>query len=342
MAKVRIAINGFGRIGRATFRILMNNPKAEVVAINDLGDKKTLAYLLQRDTVYGTYEKPVSVVANGLRVGNKTITVLAQKDPAKLPWKKMKVDVVVESTGFFTTTEDASAHVRAGAKHVIISAPADDETTPVFVQGVNDDAYKKGRLQAKVSSNASCTTNCLTPVAEVMVRNFGVKSALMSTSHAYTATQSLVDGPQSDPRRGRAAAQNIVPTSTGAAITSTKAVPELKGFFDGISLRVPVPAGSINCAVFQLKKDTTAEEVNRIFIREAASKRYKGILGVTDEPLVSTDIIGDTHSAIVDLKLTRVVGGNLAMVVAWYDNEWGYSARLAEQAVQIGTVIAKR
>lgn len=342
MAKTRIAINGFGRIGRAAFRILMDKTQAEIVAINDLGDKANLAYLLQRDTMYGTYKKTVKTSAQGLQVNGKTVAVLAQRDPSKLPWKKMKIDVVIESTGFFTTTEAAQAHIKAGAKHVIISAPADDETTPVYVQGVNDREYKRGALTAKVTSNASCTTNCLTPVAEVMVRHFGVKSALMTTSHAYTATQSLVDGPQSDPRRGRAAALNIVPTSTGAAITSTKAVTELAGVFDGISLRVPVASGSINCAVFQLKSDTSAEEVNRIFAKEAASKRYKGILGVTTEPLVSSDIVGDARSAIVDLKLTRVVGGNLALIVAWYDNEWGYANRLAEQALQIGTVIRKR
>ncbi|MEO6077454.1 MAG: type I glyceraldehyde-3-phosphate dehydrogenase [Candidatus Andersenbacteria bacterium] len=330
---IRIAINGFGRIGRAACKIALAHENAEIVAINDLGDIENLAYLLRYDTVYGRYGAEVSVDGRFLVVGDKKIQVLQEKDPEMLPWKDMDIDVVIESTGFFTEKEGAQKHITAGAKHVVISAPTKSKDIATVVMGVNDD-----KLQGEeIVSNASCTTNCSAPVMAVLENVFGVEKALLTTAHAYTATQSLVDGPgKGDFRRGRAGAQNIVPASTGAAIAATLALPSLAGKFDGISLRIPVPVVSIIDVTCVLSKDVTVEEVNAAFEESANNPMYQGVLAVTKDDVVSSDFIGDPHSAIVDLQLTRVIGGNLVKVMAWYDNEWGYSNRLVEQVLALG------
>lgn len=330
---IRIAINGFGRIGRAAFKIALAHEDAEIVAINDLGDIENLAYLLRYDTVYGRYGAEVSVDGDFLVVGGKRIQVLQSKNPEELPWGDMNVDVVIESTGFFTESEGARKHITAGAKHVVISAPTKSEDVPTVVMGVNDGKFAGNA----VVSNASCTTNCSASVMAVLENVFGVEKALLTTAHAYTATQSLVDGPgKGDFRRGRAGAQNIVPSSTGAAIAATLAIPALAGKFDGISLRVPVPVVSIIDVTCVLKKDVTVDDINNAFKEASTNPTYQGVLAVTDDDVVSSDFIGDPHSAIVDLQLTRVVGGNLVKVMAWYDNEWGYSNRLVEQVLALG------
>lgn len=332
----RVAINGFGRIGRAAFKIALTKRNIQIVAINDLTDTRTLAYLLRYDSVYGRYDKKVGYDKNNLIVGGKRIPVIAQKDPSLLPWRKLDVDVVLECTGFFEKKEDLAKHIAAGARRVVLSAPAkgDGVTTQVF-----GTELLKGQLgQQAIISNASCTTNCISPVIQVLESKFGIEKALMTTVHAYTATQKLVDGPDAgDVRRGRAAAHNIVPSTTGAAKATTEVVPSLKGLFDGISLRVPVISGSISDITAVLKKDVTVEQINRAFTAATKQYLYKNILSVTgpDDELVSSDIIGTPYSAIVDLKFTRVVGGNLVKVLAWYDNEWGYSHRLVEMASQV-------
>ncbi len=333
---IRIAINGFGRIGRAACKIALTHKDAEVVAINDLGDIDNLAYLLRYDSVYGKYANDVSVEGREIIIGDTRIQVLQSKDPETLPWKDMNIDVVIESTGFFTEEEGAKKHITAGAKYVVISAPTKSEGVPTVVMGVNDDKLKG----TQVVSNASCTTNSAAPVMAVLHSVFGVEKALLTTAHAYTATQSIVDGPggKGDFRRGRAAAQNIVPASTGAAIAATLAIPELAGKFDGVSLRVPVPVVSISDITCLLSRDVTVEEVNQAFKDAVSSSEYQGIIAVTEDPVVSSDFIGDPHSAIIDLPLTRVVGGNLVKVMAWYDNEWGYSNRLVEQVLAIGNM----
>jgi glyceraldehyde 3-phosphate dehydrogenase len=329
----RLAINGFGRIGRAAFKIALENSEVEVVAINDLGDIENLAYLLRYDTVYGRYARAVSVAGSELVVGDKKIKVLNEKDPTHLPWGDLEIDVVIESTGVFTTEEDMRKHITAGAKHVILSAPTKSEGVPTVVMGVNDDKLSG----AEVISNASCTTNSAAPVMAVLDTVFGVEKALLTTAHAYTATQELVDGPARDDwRRGRAAAQNIVPSSTGAAVAATLAYEPLKGKFDGVALRVPVPIVSLSDFTVVTKGDVTVDEVNHAFKEAVHNPIYKGVLAVTEDQVVSSDFIGDPHSAIVDLALTRVVGGNLVKVMAWYDNEWGYANRLVEQVVEIG------
>lgn len=331
---IRIAINGFGRIGRAACKVALAHEDAEIVAINDLGDIENLAYLLRYDSVYGRYGTPVSVEGTELVVGKKRIQVLQSKDPEQLPWKDMDIDVVIESTGFFTEAEGAKKHITAGAKHVVISAPTKSEEVPTVVMGVNDDKL----AGASVVSNASCTTNSVAPVMAVLHKMFGVEKAILTTAHAYTATQSIVDGPggKGDFRRGRAAGINIVPSSTGAAIAATLTLPELAGKFDGVSLRVPVPVVSMSDITCLLSRDVTVEEVNQAFRDAVDNPEYQGIMSVTEDPVVSSDFIGDPHSAIVDLPLTRVVGGNLVKVLAWYDNEWGYSNRLVEQVLAIG------
>lgn len=327
---VKIAINGFGRIGRAAFKIALANPEVEVVAINDLGDVENLAYLLRYDSVYGRYSESVEVQDGALVVGGKTVKVLQEKDPANLPWGTMNVDVVIESTGVFTEREKATAHLTAGAKHVIITAPTKSEDVPTVVLGVNDKD-----LSGDIISNASCTTNCAAPMIAVLNNVFGVEKAILTTAHAYTATQTIVDGPGSkgDFRRGRAGAINIVPSSTGAAVAATKTVPELEGKFDGVSLRVPVAVVSISDITALLKKDVTVEEVNAAFKEAVDNPMYNGVIAVTEEPTVSSDFIGDPHSAIVALDMTRVVDGNLVKVMGWYDNEWAYSNRLIEQVI---------
>ncbi|MEX2054723.1 MAG: type I glyceraldehyde-3-phosphate dehydrogenase [Candidatus Andersenbacteria bacterium] len=330
----RLAINGFGRIGRAAFKVALEHSDAiEVVAINDLGDLENLAYLLRYDTVYGRYAREVSIEDGMLVVGDVKVKVCNEKDPAKLPWQELAIDVVIESTGFFTEEEGAKGHLTAGAKKVIISAPTKSAGVDTIVLGVNDQQLH----EQSIISNASCTTNNAASVATVMQQAFGIEKALLTTAHAYTASQSLVDSPAKDDfRRGRAGAANITPSSTGAAIAATKALPELKGKFDGVALRVPVPVVSISDFVFLLSKDVTVDEVNDAFKVAVDDPKYRGVLAVTEEPVVSSDFIGDPHSAIIDLPLTRVVGGNLVKVMAWYDNEWGYSNRLVEQVVELG------
>lgn len=329
---IRIAINGFGRIGRAAFKVALSKKKYQVVVINDLMELATLTHLLKYDTVYGTFKGEVKSDRKHLIVNGKKYPVVAQKEPARLPWKKYKVDVVLECTGRFTKAEDAKSHLKAGATKVILSAPAQSDDTPTYILGVN----VKGKIKQDIISNASCTTNCISPVAQVITSAFGVKKAMMTTIHSYTAEQNLVDGPpphlHKDLRRARAAAHNIVPTTTGAVRATTLTVPELKGLFDGMAIRVPTICGSLSDFTFLLKKKVTVQQVNNALKRAAVNPRFKGILEVTTEPLVSSDIIGNSASAIVDLSLTQVVDGDLVKVVAWYDNEWGYANRLVELA----------
>ena len=335
---IKVAINGFGRIGRNTFKAAFGRLKnLQFVAINDLTDTQTLAHLLKYDTMYGKYDYKVEYDPTHLIVGGKKVRVYQEKDPLKLPWKKQEVDIVLECTGIFTSEEKASMHITAGAKHVIISAPAKGGYVPTHVMGVNEDQ----KFTAKITNNASCTTNCIAPVAAVINDAFGVKRALMTTVHAYTADQNIQDGPHKDLRRARCAAANIVPTSTGAATATAEVIPELKGIFDGLAIRVPVPVVSLADFTFLLKRKVTVEEVNETFRKAAKSVRYRGILDVTDEPLVSSDFIGNEFSAIVDLGLTKVIEGDFVKVIAWYDNEWGYSMRLAEMAERIGRSMAK-
>lgn len=338
--KIRIAINGFGRIGRTTFKAaLEHEQEVEVVALNDLGSAENMAYLLKYDTNYGTFSREIGFGSNFVSVDGKKFILYAEKDPKKLPWKKLNVDVVLECTGRFTNKEDAVMHITAGAKQVIISAPA-KSGSPVgtFVLGVNAHAsqgWKQGK-GTEVISNASCTTNCISPVMAVLESAFGVKKAMMTTVHSYTADQNLVDGPHKDFRRGRSAGANIVPTSTGAAIATTETIPSLKGKFDGIAIRVPSTTGSLSDITAVLKKKVTVESVNAAFKKAAKNPLFKGILAVSEEEIVSKDIVGRPESAIVDLPLTMVVGDDMVKVFAWYDNEWAYSLRLIEEAILVG------
>jgi glyceraldehyde 3-phosphate dehydrogenase len=331
--KTRVAINGFGRIGRNAFKIAFERGDCEIVAINDLTDTKTLAYLLKHDSNYGTYQHEVSFDENHLIVNNKTVKVTAEKDPAALPWDDLKVDVVIESTGRFTKKEDAELHLKAGAKRVVISGPTKSEGVDTIVLGANEDKLEGA---SKVISNASCTTNSLGAVMAILESNFGVEKSLLTTVHSYTASQALQDAPNKDLREGRNAAENMVPTSTGAAIAVTLTLPQLKGKFDGVSIRVPTPVVSISDVTVLLKKNATVDEINEVFRKAAAEPFYQGILGVSEEPLVSSDYIGNSHSGTVDLLLTKVVGGNLAKIMVWYDNEWGYSNRLVEVVADVG------
>ncbi len=330
----RIAINGFGRIGRNTLKAGFGKKGFNIVAINDLTDPETLAALLQNDTVHGRFDKKVKVQKNAIVIGKTKIPVFSERDPSKLPWDKLKVDIVLECTGVFRTQEAANAHVQAGAKRVILSSPSKGGNVPTYVTGVNDKGIKKEKLA--VIDNASCTTNCTAPVLAIMDEAFGVQKAMLSTIHAYTSTQRLIDAPHKDLRRARAAAANIIPTTTGAAIAATETIPKLKGKFDGMAFRVPVINGSVTDFVFLTKKKVTVDQVNAAFVKAAKTPRFKKILEVTDEPLVSSDIVGNAASAIVNTDLTMVVDGNMVKVVAWYDNEWGYSSRLAEMALQFG------
>lgn len=332
-SSTRIAINGFGRIGRAAFRIALNTKGVAVVAINDITELKVLAHLLKYDSVYRTFAAEVSSVAGALVVDGHRYPVSAIKEPLQLPWKKMKVATVLECTGRFTNRESASAHLAAGAKQVVISAPGKDEQTPTVVLGTRATAASLGGGKfPDVVSNASCTTNCIAPVMQVLEDTFGVAKAMMTTVHSYTADQTLVDGPHRDLRRARAAAVNIVPTSTGAAIATTAVVPALQNRFDGISIRVPTICVSLADITAVLKRPATVDEVNAAFRGAAKQSAYRNVLGVSDQPLVSSDFLGDPRSAIVDLEFTRVVDGNLVKVLAWYDNEWGYANRLVELA----------
>lgn len=327
----KIAINGFGRIGRAAMKIIIETPGLEMVAINDLMNIDNAAYLLRYDSVYGIYKNEVIVQDNHLHIGDKKMLFLSEKDPLKLPWKDLNIDVVIESTGLFTKREDAEKHIYAGAKTVVISAPTKSKDTPTVVHGVNNADGK-----TTVFSCASCTTNNIAPVMEIIDRRIGVKKAILNTVHAYTASQSLVDAPSKKKlRMGRAAAINLVPSSTGAAIAATKALPQLENKFDGISIRTPVPVGSISDITFIAARNTSAEEINNILSEESNTDRYKFVLSVSNEPLVSSDIVQSTFAAIVDLELTRVVDGDLVKIMAWYDNEWGFTNQMIRQILEI-------
>lgn len=337
---IRVAINGFGRIGRHAFKIAMEKPELEVVAINDLGSLEVMAHLLQYDTAYGHYQRRVSWQDGQLVVDGKKIAFLSVKEPTELPWKKLQVDVVLESTGRFTKDGSAKVHLQAGAQRVIVSAPTKGGDVNTFLIGVNIEDNNG----EEVISNASCTTNCVAPVTKVMLAEFGVKKAAMTTIHSYTAEQNLVDGPvpplHPDLRRARAAAQNIVPTTSGAAVSTGEVLPELKGKFDGYALRVPTITVSYTDFTFLTEKPTTIEAVNAAFVKWSKKPSLKGILATSDVPLVSSDYRGNTHSAIVDLLLTNVIDGDLVKVAAWYDNEWGYANRFVEQAVIVGRTLA--
>lgn len=332
----KIAINGFGRIGRNAFKLAFERDDIEVVAINDLTDTKTLAHLLKHDSTYGTYHYDVSYDENSIFVAGKQIRVLAERDPVLLPWGEFGIDVVIEATGLFVQPEKARAHINAGAKKVVVSAPAKGEGAKFIVLGVNEHELTR---EDDIISNASCTTNCIAPVMAVLEREFGIEKSLMTTVHSYTASQRILDAPAKDLREARSAAENIVPTTTGAAIATAKVIPSLEGKFDGLSVRVPTPVVSLSDITAVLKRNTTKEEINEVFKRAAADSFYQGILAVTDEPLVSMDFKGNSHSSIVDLSLTNVVDGNLIKVVAWYDNEWGYSNRLVEIVADVAVNI---
>ena len=330
---IKIAINGFGRIGRNAFKIAFERRDLEVVAVNDLTDTKTLAHLLKYDSSYGTYDRKVTFDDENIIVDGKKIRVYSEKDPAALPWKKLGIDAVIESTGLFTDPAKARAHIEAGARKVVISAPAKGEGAKTVVLGVNEEVVEDSD---EILSNASCTTNCIAPVMRVLEDNFGIEKAMMTTVHSYTASQRLQDAPAKDLREARAAAENIVPTTTGASKAAALAIPSLKDKFNGLSVRVPTPVVSLSDITAVIKKDTTVEEINKVFKKAAKEPYYEGILGVTEEELVSCDFRGNSHSCIVDLPLTDVVGGNLIKVVAWYDNEWGYSNRLVELTADFG------
>ncbi|HNW71632.1 MAG TPA: type I glyceraldehyde-3-phosphate dehydrogenase [Candidatus Paceibacterota bacterium] len=346
MNKIKVGINGFGRIGRAFLKIAWDRPEIEIVAVNDLGDVANMAYLLKHDTVYRNWNHEIKAQNQEIIIDGKSVKVLAEKDPANLPWKDLGVDVVVESTGLFTSYDKAEAHIKAGAKKVVISAPAKggpstssgQETVhgETILLGVNEEKFGT----CDVTSNASCTTNAASPLIAILHETLGIEKAILNTVHGYTASQGIVDGAnKKDFREGRAAAQNIVPSSTGAAIAVTKAFPELTGLFDGISIRVPVPAGSIADITFISKKQTTVEEVNNILKKAAQDPRWEKIFAVTEEDLVSSDILGESHASIADLKMTRVVGGNLVKVLGWYDNEMGYTYTLVDHVIKTGESI---
>ena len=330
---IKLAINGFGRIGRNAFKIAFERRDVKIVAINDLTDTKTLAHLLKHDSSYGTYDRDVKFDEENLIVDGEKIRVFSEKEPKNLPWGEYQVDVVIESTGFFTDPKKAADHLEAGARKVVISAPAKGEGAKTIVIGVNEDTVTE---DDKILSNASCTTNCIAPVMKVLEDNFGIEKALMTTVHSYTASQRILDAPAKDLREARAAAENIVPTSTGASKAAALTIPALKGKFDGLSIRVPTPVVSLSDITAVLKRDATIEELQEIFKKAAKEPFYEGILGVSEEPLVSIDYRGNSHSSIVDLPLINVVGGNLVKIVAWYDNEWGYSNRLVELASDFG------
>lgn len=323
----KIAINGFGRIGRASLKIIMDTPGLEVVAINDLLTIENAAYLLKYDSVYGIYDKEVSINNNYLQIGDKKVNYLSIKNPTDLPWKDLGVDTVIESTGFFTDREDAEKHIHAGAKQVVISGPTKSIDTPTVVHGVNT---KDGKVA--IFSCASCTTNNISPVIEIIGRRIGIKKAILNTIHAYTASQSLVDGPsKKKPRMGRAAAMNLVPASTGAAIATIKTLPQYEGKFDGIAIRTPVVVGSISDITFLAERKTSAEEINKILKEEAATDRYKKVISVSNEPLVSSDIIQSPFASTIDMEMTRVVEGDLCKIMVWYDNEWGFTNQMIRQ-----------
>ena len=338
--KVKVAVNGAGRIGRAFIKKAITRKEIELVAINDLGDRENIAYLLKYDTAYGPSDLNIKATDSSIKIGNQEIAFYSEADPQKLPWKDLDVDVVVESTGVFTTYEKARGHIKAGAKKVVISAPAKsdpkDDTEATVLMGINDSALKT----CEVSSNASCTTNGGSPLIQILKENLGVEKAMLSTVHGYTSSQAIVDSPnKKDFRRGRAAAQNIIPTSTGAARATTLAITDLKDKFDGIAIRVPVISGSIADITFISSKDTTVEEVNDVLRKASKEDRWEGVFSVTEEPLVSSDILSSNYASIADLAMTRVVDGNLVKVMAWYDNEMGYTHTLVEHVVRTASYI---
>ena len=338
MSQAKIAINGFGRIGRNAFKIAFERSDLEIVAINDLTDTKTLAYLLKHDSNYGTYHHEVASDESGIIVDGKHIKVLAERDPAALPWGDLGVELVIESTGFFTDKEGAGKHIEAGAKRVVISGPTKSDGVDTIVLGANDDKIPHS---TEVISNASCTTNSLAAVMAVLDAEFGVEKSLLTTVHSYTASQAIQDAPKKDLREGRNGAENMVPTTTGAAIAVTKTLPQLEGKFDGLSIRVPTPVVSISDVTALLSKDVTVDEINDAFRKAAKEPYYQGILDVSEEPLVSRDYIGNSHSGTVDLLLTKVVAGNLIKIAVWYDNEWGYSNRLVELVADVAKNLQK-
>lgn len=326
----RVAINGMGRIGRAAFKILMETPELELVAVNDIADPANIAYLLKYDTVYGRYGRTVEIDGGDLVIdGERRVRFLQERDPTQLPWEEMDVKIVFESTGVFTKREDLQKHAEAGADWVILSAPAKEKDFPTVVHGVN-----KPDSGVNIVSCASCTTNATAPVMEILDRNFGIEKAIMTTVHAYTSSQAIVDSPAKKWRRGRAGAANFVPTTTGAAVAASKALPQLEGRFDGIAIRGPVPSGSIADITVLLKRDTTVEELTQVF-RDEASNRYRGIVEASDDELVSTDILGNSHAAIIDLPMLQVVAGNLVKILSWYDNEWGYTSQMIREALRV-------
>jgi glyceraldehyde 3-phosphate dehydrogenase len=335
---IRIAINGFGRIGRDFFKLALKNSEIQVIAINDLGALEGLAYLLRHDSVYGPYDKEVSVNGNELSVAGQTFQFFQEKDAEKLPWAKLAIDVVVESSGAFESYEKASAHIKAGAKHVVLTAPAKDEDNlsgKTVLMGVNEKELKT----CSISSNGSCTTNSASPVIDILLEKLGIKKAFLNTVHAYTATQSIVDSATkgTDYRRGRAAGINIAPSTTGAAIAVTRAIPELKGKFDGMAMRVPVIDGSLSAITFIAGRSTTVEEINAILQEAEKEPRWQGIFKTTREQIVSSDIIGEAHAAVADLSLTKVVDGDLCCVYAWYDNEFGYTNSLLRHVLGVAS-----
>ncbi len=327
---MRVAINGFGRIGRAALKIMMDAPELEVVAINDLVPNDNLAYLLKYDTVYGRYEREVDHDEEHLIVDGERIPVFHERDPEALPWDELDVGLVIESTGVFTDQQGLEKHLRAGAKRVMLSAPSKSAEVMTVVHGVSET-----NVDERIISCASCTTNSITPVVEILDRHLGIRKATLTTIHAYTSSQAIVDGPSKKWRRGRAGAENLVPTTTGAAVATAKALPQMEGKFDGVAVRVPIPVGSISDLVFVTERETSVEEVNELFRSEARTERYQGVLGVTDEELVSSDIVKDPHATIVDLSMTQVVDGDLLKLFCWYDNEWGYTSQMVRHALSI-------
>jgi glyceraldehyde 3-phosphate dehydrogenase len=328
--RTRVAINGLGRIGRAILKLVVDEPALELVAVNDLVEVENLAYLLRFDTVYGRYSKPVAVDGNDLVVEGRKVRTMRSREPAELPWSELSVDLVFECTGMFTRRADLEKHIRAGARFVLLSAPSHGGEVETVVHGAN-----VPRGTASIISCASCTTNCITPIIEIIGRRIGIEKAVMTTVHAYTASQSLVDGRGKGMRGGRAAAANLIPASTGAALATTRALPQYAGLFDGIAIRAPIPIGSIADITFVTSRKTTVDEVNGILTGEAETERYAGVLGVSSDPLVSSDVIADPRASIVDLELTRVVDGDLVKVMSWYDNEWGYANQMLREAVSV-------
>lgn len=327
----RIAINGFGRIGRASLKVIMNTPGLEVVTVNDLMTLENAAYLLNYDSIYGRYDGRVEVHENHIHVNNKKVLFISEKDPAKLPWKDFDIDIVIESTGFFTKRDDAQKHLSAGARRVVLSGPAKSENIPTVVYGVNPEDGN-----TDIFSCGSCTTNNIGPIIEILGRRLGIKKAILNTVHAFTASQTLVDAPSKrEPRMGRSAAINLAPGTTGAAIAITKALPEYEGRFDGIAIRTPVAIGSISDVTFIAERATTREEINRIFMEEAATDRYKYVVTITNDPLVSQDIVHNPFASIIDLDMTRVVDRDLVKVMSWYDNEWGFTNQMIREILYL-------